>query len=74
MKNYKHTHTHTIYIYPKQMGNPSQLSYIRINKNIKDIASTFRTDPTKRSNTLQLFVDYCQRIGSVSLTNLWDQI
>ena len=56
------------------MGNPSQLSYIKIKKNIKDIVSPFRTDPIKRSNTLQLFVDYCQRIGSVSLTNLCDQV
>ena len=44
------------------MANLSQLSYIKINKNVKNIVNPLQPDPTKRSNTLQLFFGYCRRI------------
>ena len=44
------------------MANLSQLSYIKINKNVRNIVNPLRPDPTKRSSILKFFVGYCRRI------------
>ena len=42
MKNYQKMYINN----QKQTANLSQLSYIKINKNVKNIVNTLRSDPT----------------------------